>query len=176
MACPRASSPKIGAAPNRRGTSVTFHPDAEIFGSLKLKPARLFAMARSKAYLFLWRRNPLENRANRRRRHPARGHLPLPGVAWLTTSQKSWAAQPPTRKTPSLAQCPSRSSTAPARSNGRSTGPRRATASSSRYCNTVPTPKAARMRPASGPPSSRASAPTANLSATRRPRKSPAKI
>ena len=24
---------KIGAAPNRRGTSVTFHPDAQIFGS-----------------------------------------------------------------------------------------------------------------------------------------------
>ena len=43
---------KIGAAPNRRGTSVTFHPDPEIFGSLKLKPSRLFKMARSKAYLF----------------------------------------------------------------------------------------------------------------------------
>ncbi|MEL7089598.1 MAG: toprim domain-containing protein, partial [Planctomycetota bacterium] len=40
------------AAPNRRGTTVTFHPDAEIFGSLKLKPARLFKSARSKAYLF----------------------------------------------------------------------------------------------------------------------------
>ncbi|WP_424973361.1 DNA topoisomerase IV subunit B [Dinoroseobacter sp. S124A] len=43
---------KIGAAPNRRGTAVTFHPDPEIFGSLRLKPARLFKMARSKAYLF----------------------------------------------------------------------------------------------------------------------------
>ncbi|NIY72275.1 DNA topoisomerase IV subunit B [Marivivens donghaensis] len=42
----------IGAAPNRRGTTVTFHPDEEIFGSLKLKPSRLFKMARSKAYLF----------------------------------------------------------------------------------------------------------------------------
>jgi topoisomerase-4 subunit B len=41
-----------GAAPNRRGTSVTFHPDAEIFGKLKFKPARLFNMVRSKAYLF----------------------------------------------------------------------------------------------------------------------------
>ena len=49
---PQGKLAKIGAAPNRRGTSVTFHPDAEIFGSLKLKPARLFAMARSKAYLF----------------------------------------------------------------------------------------------------------------------------
>ncbi|MHA3915919.1 DNA topoisomerase IV subunit B [Halovulum sp. GXIMD14793] len=42
----------IGGTPNRRGTVVTFHPDPEIFGSLKLKPARLFKMARSKAYLF----------------------------------------------------------------------------------------------------------------------------
>ena len=49
---PQGKLEKIGAAPNRRGTAVTFHPDAEIFGSLKLKPARLFKMARSKAYLF----------------------------------------------------------------------------------------------------------------------------
>ncbi|MGO4916235.1 DNA topoisomerase IV subunit B [Pseudogemmobacter sp. W21_MBD1_M6] len=41
-----------GAAPNRRGTSVTFHPDAQIFGALKFKPARLIKMVRSKAYLF----------------------------------------------------------------------------------------------------------------------------
>ena len=43
---------QAGAAPNRRGTSVTFHPDPEIFGRLQLKPARLFRMARSKAFLF----------------------------------------------------------------------------------------------------------------------------
>ncbi|WP_339763640.1 DNA topoisomerase IV subunit B [uncultured Sulfitobacter sp.] len=49
---PQGPLAKIGAAPNRRGTAVTFHPDPEIFGALKLKPARLFAMARSKAYLF----------------------------------------------------------------------------------------------------------------------------
>jgi len=49
---PQAPLAKVGAAPNRRGTSVTFHPDPEIFGSLKLKPARLFKMSRSKAYLF----------------------------------------------------------------------------------------------------------------------------
>ncbi|WP_299615320.1 type IIA DNA topoisomerase subunit B [uncultured Tateyamaria sp.] len=49
---PQTKLEKIGAAPNRRGTAVTFHPDEEIFGSLKLKPARLFKMARSKAYLF----------------------------------------------------------------------------------------------------------------------------
>ena len=49
---PQGPVQKVGPAPNRRGTSVTFHPDAEIFGALQLKPARLLKMARSKAYLF----------------------------------------------------------------------------------------------------------------------------
>ena len=43
----------VGAAPNRRGTSVAFTPDVEIFGrELLFKPARLYRLARSKAYLF----------------------------------------------------------------------------------------------------------------------------
>ncbi|WP_288415913.1 DNA topoisomerase IV subunit B, partial [uncultured Novosphingobium sp.] len=43
---------KMGAAPNRRGTSVAFTPDTEIFGDQQFKPARLFKLVRSKAYLF----------------------------------------------------------------------------------------------------------------------------
>lgn len=43
---------KVGQAPNRRGTTVTFHADEEIFGSHRFKPARLLKMVRSKAYLF----------------------------------------------------------------------------------------------------------------------------
>ena len=43
---------KIGAAPNRRGTQVTFHADEQIFGKHRFKPARLFKSIRSKAYLF----------------------------------------------------------------------------------------------------------------------------
>ncbi|MGE0715678.1 MAG: DNA topoisomerase IV subunit B [Alphaproteobacteria bacterium] len=44
---------EVGAAPNRRGTTVRFHPDAQIFGAAaRFKPATLFRMARSKAYLF----------------------------------------------------------------------------------------------------------------------------
>ena len=44
---------KVGAAPNRRGTSVRFKPDFQIFGDkLRWRPQRLFQMARSKAYLF----------------------------------------------------------------------------------------------------------------------------
>jgi topoisomerase-4 subunit B len=44
---------QVGAAPNRRGTSVAFTPDTEIFGpELLFKPARLYRLVRSKAYLF----------------------------------------------------------------------------------------------------------------------------
>ncbi len=49
---PQGPVAKVGPAPNRRGTMVTFHPDAEIFGALKFRPARLLKMVRSKAYLF----------------------------------------------------------------------------------------------------------------------------
>ncbi len=43
----------MGAVSNRRGTTVWFRPDPEIFGnSAKLKPAILYEKTRSKAYLF----------------------------------------------------------------------------------------------------------------------------
>ncbi len=44
---------EVGRINNRRGTRVRFHPDAEIFGEdAHFDPARVFRMARSKAYLF----------------------------------------------------------------------------------------------------------------------------
>ncbi|MEM1284173.1 MAG: DNA topoisomerase IV subunit B [Pseudomonadota bacterium] len=50
---PQGPVEEIGETMNRRGTTVRFHPDAEIFGkSARFKPARLLKMARSKAYLF----------------------------------------------------------------------------------------------------------------------------
>ncbi len=49
---PKGPLEKVGAAPNRRGTTVTFHPDPEIFGKIRFRPARLFRMARAKAFLF----------------------------------------------------------------------------------------------------------------------------
>ena len=43
----------LGAVKNRRGTRVRFRPDPKIFGKgAAFRPARLFRMARSKAYLF----------------------------------------------------------------------------------------------------------------------------
>ncbi|TCP44083.1 DNA topoisomerase IV subunit B [Rhodovulum marinum] len=49
---PQGPLQSLGPTPNRRGTTVTFHADETIFGSHRFKPARLFKMARSKAYLF----------------------------------------------------------------------------------------------------------------------------
>ncbi len=44
---------RLGTTPNRRGTSVAFTPDTEIFGNeLHFKPQRLHKLVRSKAYLF----------------------------------------------------------------------------------------------------------------------------
>src|SRR3984893_470180 len=41
-----------GPVNNRRGTTLRFHPDPEIFGDIRFRPATLYRMARSKAYLF----------------------------------------------------------------------------------------------------------------------------
>ncbi|MEO1205601.1 MAG: DNA topoisomerase IV subunit B [Pseudomonadota bacterium] len=50
---PETKLEKLGSIKNRRGTKVTFKPDAQIFGKgTTFKPARLHTMARSKAYLF----------------------------------------------------------------------------------------------------------------------------
>jgi topoisomerase-4 subunit B len=50
---PKSKLEKLGRVPNKRGTKVRFHPDAQIFGArAAFKPARVFKMARSKAYLF----------------------------------------------------------------------------------------------------------------------------
>ncbi len=43
---------KLGPTPNRRGTTVAFTPDQEIFGDRQFSPKRLFRLARSKAYLY----------------------------------------------------------------------------------------------------------------------------
>src|SRR5690348_9133879 len=54
----------VGSAPNRRGTTVAFTPDPEIFGEgARFSAERLYKLARSKAYLFAgveirWRCDP----------------------------------------------------------------------------------------------------------------------
>jgi topoisomerase-4 subunit B len=59
-----SSLDEVGAAPNKRGTTVAFTPDPEIFGAgAAFSPERLYKLARSKAYLFAgveirWRCDP----------------------------------------------------------------------------------------------------------------------
>ena len=44
---------EVGPTQNRRGTTIRFHPDPQIFGdSAHFRPERLYRMARSKAYLY----------------------------------------------------------------------------------------------------------------------------
>jgi len=49
---PKGKLIHAGAAPNRRGTTIAFVPDTEIFGERRFSPKRLFKLTRSKAYLF----------------------------------------------------------------------------------------------------------------------------
>ena len=50
---PQGKLEQLGEVHNRRGTKVRFHPDPDIFGKgAAFEPARLYRMARSKAYLF----------------------------------------------------------------------------------------------------------------------------
>ncbi len=54
---------QVGGAKNKRGTTVSFVPDEEIFGKTQFDPARVYAMAKAKAYLFggveiRWRCDP----------------------------------------------------------------------------------------------------------------------
>jgi topoisomerase-4 subunit B len=60
---PRGKIEDAGPVQNRRGTVLSFHPDPEIFADAAFRPALLYRMARSKAYLFRgveirWRCDP----------------------------------------------------------------------------------------------------------------------
>ena len=49
---PQGKLQELGPIQNRRGTSICFVPDTEIFGDKAFSPARLYRLCRSKAYLF----------------------------------------------------------------------------------------------------------------------------
>src|SRR5690348_12066704 len=61
---PTSKLETVGPTPNRRGTTVAFTPDPDIFGAdAAFSPERLYKLARSKAYLFAgveirWRSDP----------------------------------------------------------------------------------------------------------------------
>jgi len=49
---PQGPLEPAGPVQNRRGTTLSFHADPEIFADAQFRPATLYRMARSKAYLF----------------------------------------------------------------------------------------------------------------------------
>ena len=83
---PAGKLKKLGPVMNRRGTKVRFKPDEKIFGKgCAFKPARLFKMARSKAYLFggveiRWTLRPVADQG----RHAGRGRRSISPAASRT--------------------------------------------------------------------------------------------
>ncbi len=49
---PKTKLINVGPIQNRRGTTIRFIPDTQIFGEKHFSPARLYRLCRSKAYLF----------------------------------------------------------------------------------------------------------------------------
>ena len=82
---PKGPIKAIGPAVNRRGTVVAFRPDTGVFGAqARFRPARVFAMARSKAYLFRgveirWACDPALLKAEKDTETPAKAALHFPG-------------------------------------------------------------------------------------------------
>lgn len=132
----------IGAAPNRRGTSVTFTPDSEIFGDRNFKPARLFKLARSKAYLFAGveiRWKCAEGLASEE--VPAEAIFKFPGgladhLAEQVGTRECVTAQPFAGRQ----DFPEQDGTTQGRVEWAIAWPLYSDGSTSWYCNTVPTP------------------------------------
>ena len=132
----------VGAAPNRRGTTVGFTPDEEIFGDRAFKPARLFKLARSKAYLFAgveirWR--CAESLASED--VPAEATFKFPGgladhLAEQVGARECVTSQPFTGRQ----DFPEVDGTSQGRVEWAIAWPLYSDGSTSWYCNTVPTP------------------------------------
>jgi len=79
---PQTKLIEVGATPNRRGTTISFIPDTDIFGAQKFSPAKLYKLCRSKAYLFRgvrvrWNCDPSLLKADSE--VPAQAELHFPG-------------------------------------------------------------------------------------------------
>ena len=81
---PTTKLKSAGPAPNRRGTTVTFHPDPQIFGKLSLRARAPLSHGAIQGLSLPRRRDPLEMRqgaAAEGRRDPRRGIVPLSRAA-----------------------------------------------------------------------------------------------
>ncbi|MGB1077548.1 MAG: DNA gyrase/topoisomerase IV subunit B, partial [Bdellovibrionales bacterium] len=132
---------ELGSTPNRRGTTVYFHPDPEIFGNDKsFKPAVLYSMARSKAYLFKgveirWKCDPSLIPADSIAKPEDSFHFPNGLVDFLQSElhNKSLIVETPFHGSTDLADGQGKIDFAIA-------WPDRDLSFSHSYCNTIPTP------------------------------------
>ena len=160
-----------GPVHNRRGTTLSFHPDPEIFADAAFRPALLYRMARSKAYLFRgveirWRVDPIVPRPDG---VPQEARLHFPGGLGDYLSA-TLADRPLLTPRPFIGQADFPQSVTerrrtgrtrgPAASNGRSSGPRtKRTGSVIPIATRSRPPKAARTRPGCATQCCAASAP-----------------
>ena len=138
---PQGKLKKVGPAPNRRGTTIRFHPDPAIFGKgVAFQAARLYRMARSKAYLYpgveiRWKCAPtLISGVDT----PAEAVLHFPGGLqdFLTVALEGRNTVTPSPFAGRVALNDDRG-----RVEWAVTWPEDAEGSISSYCNTVPTPE-----------------------------------
>ena len=138
---PQGKLKKMGTV-NRRGTTVIFRPDEEIFGGkLHFKPAALFRMARSKAYLFRgveirWSCDPALIKADDTT--PAQAVLHFPGglADFLATSLEGRATLTPQTFT-GMVDLPE----GKGKVEWAVAWPEDGQGSCHSYCNTIPTPQ-----------------------------------
>jgi len=132
----------LGAAPNRRGTTVVFTPDTEIFGDRKFSPKRLFKLARSKAYLFAGVEIRWKCAASLTSDDvPAEAVFKFPGgladhLAEQIGARECVTAQP----FAGMQEFPQADGTGQGRAEWAIAWPLYSDGSTSWYCNTVPTP------------------------------------
>jgi len=131
-----------GAIQNRRGTTITFHPDPEIFGAqAHFRASRLYRIARSKAYLYRgveirWTCDPKHLRSDDQT--PQTEKLRFPGglADYLTATIAS---------RPTITANPFTGTVSAANNDGKAEWaicwPRDEDGFVSSYCNTIPTPQ-----------------------------------
>ena len=142
---PKTKLIDVGPIQNRRGTTIRFVPDTEIFGDKHFIPARLYRLCRSKAYLYRgvrikWSVDPVLLKGDSDT--PANAELHFPGG--LRDSLEAELGDSP-RAVPNIW---AGEASLPNAANGDSQGKlewacawlERGEAMLDTYCNTVPTP------------------------------------
>ena len=140
-ACRSASSRTPARSHNRRGTTVSFHPDPEIFGERHFKPARLLPHVPLQGLSVPRRRDPLALRPapDQGRDARRRTRCTSPAASPTTWPQRLEGA-PAVIPTPWAGEADLPEAGA-GRAEWAIPGRAAATASSSSYCNTIPTPQ-----------------------------------